>query len=233
MMRHLRPLLESAKRSMLVAVENCTPVTLQLDKLHTTSGMFRTHPPDQVVPGLPHEPKVAVFATESAGAGTDAFVTYTLDIPVDVSRGGSRVSAGVGGQAGVARATVMLRWVNPWMNSAKGKWVEVMTQFDCSPGPVVHWDEPEQRDSSKVTFRIELEEGATQLRYNPDSPSFDRSLNGRFSPLPPLPSPPGEAQAAPVEEGVPPGDAEPEPEPEPEPGSVAFSADDLVDAPDS
>eukprot|EP01045_Picozoa_sp_COSAG04_P029420 COSAG04_NODE_4831_length_1875_cov_1.397523_3_plen_180_part_01 len=148
-MRHLRPLLESAKRSMVVAVENCTPVTLQLDKQHTTSGMFRTHPPDQIVPGLPHEPKVSVFATESAGAGTDAFVTYTLDIPVDVSRGGSRVSAGVGGQAGVARATVMLRWVNPWMNSAKGKWVEVVTQFDCSPGPVVHWDEPEQRDSSK------------------------------------------------------------------------------------
>ena len=231
MMRHLRPLLESAKRSMLVAVENCTPVTLQLEKQHTTSGMFRTHPPDQVVPGLPHEPKVAVFATESAGAGTDAFVTYTLDIPVDVSRGGSRVSAGVGGQAGVARATVMLRWVNPWMNSAKGKWVEVVTKFDCSPGPVVHWDEPEQRDSSKVTFRIELEEGATQMRYNPDSPSFDPSLNGRFSPLPPLPSPPGEAQAAPVEEGVPPGGAEPEPEPEP--GSVAFSADDMFDAPDS
>ena len=233
MMRHLRPLLESAKRSMLVAVENCTPVTLQLDKQHTTSGMFRTHPPDQIVPGLPHEPKVSVFATESAGAGTDAFVTYTLDIPVDVSRGGSRVSAGVGGQAGVARATVMLRWVNPWMNSAKGKWVEVVTQFDCSPGPVVHWDEPEQRDSSKVTFRIELQEGATQMRYNPDSPSFDPNLKGRFSPLPPLPSPPGEAQpqAAPVEEGVPPGDAEPEPEPEP--GSVAFSTDDMFDAPDS
>ena len=36
-MRHLRPLLESAKRSMLVAVENCTPVTLELDKQHTTS----------------------------------------------------------------------------------------------------------------------------------------------------------------------------------------------------
>ena len=233
MMRHLRPLLESAKRSMLVAVENCTPVTLQLDKQHTTSGMFRTHPPDQIVPGLPHEPKVSVFATESAGAGTDAFVTYTLDIPVDVSRGGSRVSAGVGGQAGVARATVMLRWVNPWMNSAKGKWVEVVTQFDCSPGPVVHWDEPEQRDSSKVTFRIELQEGATQMRYNPDSPSFDPNLKGRFSPLPPLPPPPGEAQpqAAPVEEGVPPGDAEPEPEPEP--GSVAFLTDDMFDAPDS
>ena len=58
------------------------------------------------------------------------------------------------------------------------------------------------------------DEGATQLRYTPDSPSFDTSLNGRFSPLPPLPSAPGEAQAAPVEEGVPPGGAEPEPEPE-------------------
>ena len=245
-LRQLRPLLERASRSMLVSIENCTPHPLILHGQQSLSGQWRTEPPSVIKSGLPHLPTVVVFATESAGAGTDATVTFTVDIPVDelsLSTSGSSsgalaedaaddddsAAAGsictrtsvreripstheAGGGVQVLQAVIKLRWVNPKIGF-KGKWVEVVTAFDdtlssARAGIVVRWDKPEQRDISRVTFRITMEEGAQPLRYMPFDASFDQSLVGKFSPLPPLPpAPPSSRPVSPtqlIEEGVPP-----------------------------
>ena len=149
----------------------------------TSAGVWRVQPPEFVLPGAPHQPEVAVFASESSGAGTDAWAVFAVDVP----RGGP------GGA--VASAAVKLRWVNPRVSIGRvsGRWVEVQTTFDAQafaelPGLVVHWDEPEQRDHSCSVFRVELQAGAGRpFHYDPSAPDFQAKRFAEHSPLPPLP----------------------------------------------
>lgn len=253
-LRQLRPLLERAGRSMLVCVENCTPYPLQLDDQQTKSGMWRTLPPSLIKAGTLQLPTVAVFATESTGAGTDAQITLTVDIPMvdestsmeaghgpvdavcesgerdegDETGGESAQTETVAAAAktgGVRRTTVTLRWVNPKVSVTQRKSVEVKTSFQHSSASssavgetnaVVYWDEPEQRDTSRVTFRVVLERDAEEIDYTPLSSSSDPSAldeyRMRFTPIPTLDPLDGSAPpqleltpiAAPAEEGVPP-----------------------------
>lgn len=251
-LRQLRPLLERAGRSMLVCVENCTPYPLQLDAHQTKSGMWRTLPPSLIKAGTLQLPTVAVFATESTGAGTDAQVTLTVDIPNEststeagygpmdaVCESGERDEGYETGErnaqtktaatdaktGGVRRTTVNLRWVNPKVSVTQRKSVEIKTSFQHSSASpavageanaVVYWDEPEQRDTSRVTFRVVLERDAVEIDYTPLSYSSDPSAleeyRKRFTPIPTLVPLDGSAPpqldptptAVPAEEGVPP-----------------------------
>ena len=197
--------------------------------------MWRTLPPCLIKAGYPHLPTVAVFATESVGAGTDAQITLTVDIPMDVEAAAADGGGGGGDVGGVWRATIMLRWVNPKIGMM-GKWVEVVTSFRGRDSgskqagrdggkdlvPVVYWDEPEQRDTSRVSFRIALEPladvadagggGGGQIQYMPSNLSAEQQTQkakSRFSSIPPLPPPPTSSLTPPpgdaaTEEGVPP-----------------------------
>lgn len=251
-LRQLRPLLERAGRSMLVCIENCTPYPLQLDDQHLYSGMWRTMPPSLIKAGELQLPTVAVFATESTGAGTDAQITLTVDIPMldgststkaehgpvdaacesggpderNETGGGSaqtETAATAAKTGGARRTTVVLRWANPKLMQRKS--VEVKTSFQHSSASsgaagetnaVIYWDEPEQRDTSRVTFRVVLERDAEEIDYTPLSSSSDPSTlekyRERFTPIPTLEPLDGSAlsqlqltpTSAPAEEGVPP-----------------------------
>lgn len=226
-LRQLRPLLERAGRSMLVCIENCTPYPLQLDDQQTKSGMWRTLPPSLIKAGAPQLPTVAVFATESTGAGTDAQITLTIDIPIlttasqesEAESAATDTAAMATTAGGVRRTTVMLRWVNPKVSRLKV--VEVKTSFQHlsaasdSAGEsnvVVYWDEPEQRDTSRVTFRVALQRYAEEIHYTPTSTADPVALvkyREQFSPIPTLDPPSRGSTLAPAltasaEEGVPP-----------------------------
>ena len=120
---------------------------------------------------------------------------------------------------GVRRTTVLLRWVNPKVSRLKV--VEDKTSFqhlsaasDSAGGNnvVVYWDEPEQRDTSRVTFRVALERYAEEIHYTPTSTADPVALvkyREQFSPIPTLDPPSRGSTLAPAltasaEEGVPP-----------------------------
>ena len=146
----LRPLIQKAKRSMLVRVENHTLLPLRKRGEKSPSGQWRTEAPD-VIPGETS----TIFATESTGGGTDACVTYAVSIATG---------------AVTAEALVMLRWVSPLV-ATKGVYVEVSTEFSCSPGLVVEWEGPQQQDNSEVCFKVRTEAGAQPGRFHPEKGS--------------------------------------------------------------
>lgn len=249
---------------MIVCIENCTPYPLQLHDVQTNSGMWRTMAPSLIKAGAPLLPTLAVFATESIGAGTDAQITLKIDIPVSsanvqdqaptslaepepdprssdalandnpeglcdeksptAERGEGTATEGGAAQVNTAsittkagsvrRTTVVLRWVNPKIG--KRKWVEVKTSFQQSSARsaaaddtnvVIYWDEPEQRDTSRVTFRAMLEPNAEEIYYSSSSdPSVSEKYRKRFSPIPVLDL--GGESPSSAEEGVPPDSEE-------------------------
>ena len=156
----LQPILARSQRSMLVRVENhaSMPLEKRADKAH--SGMWKTEAPEVIPPE-----STVIFASESMGAGTDAHVTYAMSI----------VTSGV-----TAEALVTLRWVNPLVNAgakgdfARGKYVDITTEFSCSPGLVVEFDGPSQIDNSTVTFVISTDAGAQPGRFHPEKGSVTR-----------------------------------------------------------
>lgn len=156
----LQPILARAQRSMLVRVENHAWVRLEKRADKADSGMWKTEAPDVIPPE-----STVIFASESMGAGTDAHVTYAMSI----------ATGGV-----TAEALVTLRWVNPLMNTgakgdfARGKYVDITTEFSCSPGLVVEFDGPSQVDNSTVTFVVSTEAGAQPGRFHPEKGSVKR-----------------------------------------------------------
>ena len=158
--RLLQPILARSQRSMLVRVENHAwmPLEKRADKTH--SGMWKTEAPEVIPPE-----STVIFASESTGTGTDAHVTYAMSI----------ATSGV-----TAEALVTLRWVNPLVNTgakgdfARGKYVDITTEFSCSPGLVVEFDGPSQVDNSTVTFVISTVAGAQPGRFHPEKGSVTR-----------------------------------------------------------
>jgi hypothetical protein len=120
---------------------------LWLDKRFekTDSGIWRTEAPKKIPPA-----STAIFASESLGGGTDARVTYAMSVATG---------------AFTAEAIVTLRWVNKY---GSGQYVDITTEFSCSPGLVVEFEGPTKIDNSMVTFIITTEAGAQPGRYHPE-----------------------------------------------------------------
>ena len=74
-----------------------------------------------------------------------------------------------------------LRWVNNVLGAAKGqfslgKYVDITTEFSCSPGLVVEFQGPDQLENSTVTFVISTEAGAQPGRYHPEKGDVRKGL---------------------------------------------------------